>query len=490
MKESLEDYTKVMRERYTRRTGKSARAVLLDEYCQTTGLGRKYANKVLRGQRRVGMTGASRGARSRYDEGDLQVLKGVWLAAGQPCGKRLAGEMLRLWLASWQKHHGCLEGGREERLKGISAAQIDREMAPYRSAGRQRRIATSALAAMQREVAVRCEPWTETTPGALEIDTVALCGGSMEGAIVWALDATDIHSGWTEVRAVWNRGGHATRERISEIQAALPFPLFKLDFDNGTEFLNAHFINHFKAHDPKIELSRSRPYRKNDNAHIEQKNYTHVRLLLGDDRFAHYELVEALNEVLTQWSLWNNLYNAQRRLLRKERQPDGKVKRYHEKRARSPCSRLLAWRDLSQDARLRLEKQLRSHDPIEIKASIEAKLKVLYARRARLQAAERELEEEPRAEPEKVLKTGLTKGFGGPPGVRGPGGGPALRWLSRLRLPRCTPLRPASRPAGQAQPERKTNVANCRKTIQSNPCHGVHHREAPSHFLKSASVSC
>jgi hypothetical protein len=110
---------------------------------------------------------------------------------------------------------------------------------------------------------------------------LALCGGSMAGAIAWALHATDIHSGWTEVPAVWNRGGHATRERLSEIQAALPFSITKLDFDNGTEFLNAHFITHFKAQEPKIELSRSRPYRKNDNAHIEQKNDTHVRGAIG-----------------------------------------------------------------------------------------------------------------------------------------------------------------------------------------------------------------
>jgi hypothetical protein len=185
---------------------------------------------------------------------------------------------------------------------------------------------------------------------------------------------------------VWNRGAHATRERLSEIQAALPFTITKLDFDNGTEFLNAHFITHFKAQEPKIELSRSRPYRKNDNAHIEQKNYTHVRLLLGDDRFEHYELVEPLNEALSQWSLWNNLYAAQRRLLRKERQPDGKVKRYHEKKASTPCARLLAREDLSQEQRQKLQTMLNSHDPIAMRASIEAKLRALYAQRAVLQA--------------------------------------------------------------------------------------------------------
>jgi hypothetical protein len=415
MKESLEDYTCLMRGRYARRTGKPARRKLLDEYCENTGLERKYANKVLRGQRRRGPSGVPRGAQSRYSNEDLQVLKSVWLAAGQPCGKRLAGDMLQLWLSSWEKHHRRLDQAQRERIEQISAAQIDRELSPYRSAGRKRRIASSALAAMQREVAVRCEPWAETAPGALEIDTVALCGGSMAGAIVWALDATDIHSGWTEVRAVWNRGGHATRERLSEIQAALPFSITKLDFDNGTEFLNAHFITHFKAQEPKIELSRSRPYRKNDNAHIEQKNYTHVRLLLGDDRFEHCELVEALNEVLCEWSLWNNLYAAQRRLLRKERQADGKVKRYHEKRASTPCARLLARNDLSQEQRQKLQAMLCTLDPITMRASIESKLQTLYRERARLQA---EQENHSDQQPEVAPPAGATRGKAGLLSVR------------------------------------------------------------------------
>lgn len=202
MKKSLEDHTRVMRERHARHTGKPARQKLLDEYCQTTGLERKYANKVLREQRRRGPSGAPRGAGSRHTRRDLQVLKSLWLAARQPCGKRLAGDMRKLWLRSWQKHHRALSQAQRERIGQTSAAQNDRELAPYRIARRKRRIASSALATLQREVAVRCEPWAETTPGALENNTVALCGGSLSGAIVWSLDATGIHSGWTEVRAV------------------------------------------------------------------------------------------------------------------------------------------------------------------------------------------------------------------------------------------------------------------------------------------------
>ena len=213
---------------------------------------------------------------------------------------------------------------------------------------------------------------------------MALCGGSLSGAIIWALDATDIHSGWTEVRAVWNRGAHATCEQMREMEQALPFALRKLDFDNGSEFLNAHFISHFKSHDPAVELSRSRPYHKNDNAHIEQKNYTHVRLLLGDDRFEEFALVAPLNAVFRSWSLWNNLYGAQRRLLRKERQADGKVKRYHEKRASTPCARLLARSDLSTAQRHQLLGLLERHDPITLRAGIERQLSALYALRAQL----------------------------------------------------------------------------------------------------------
>lgn len=391
MKKSLEDYTRVMRGRYARRRGKGARSALLNEYCSTTGMERKYAIKVLREQRRTGPSGVPRGACRSYLEGDIEVLKSVWLSSGQPCGKRFAGEMLAQWLRSWERHHQRpLPKAQRKRLLGISAAQLDRLLAPYRTAGRKRRIASGALATMQREIVVRCEPWAETAPGALEIDTVALCGGSMSGAIIWALDATDIHSGWTEVRAVWNRSAHNTRERLSEIEAALPFALKKLDFDNGTEFLNAHFISHFKAHEPKIELSRSRPYRKNDNAHIEQKNYTHVRLILGDDRFEHFDLVEPLNEALRDWSLLNNLYGAQRRLLRKERQADGKVKRIHEKTASSPCMRLLTGKSLSAAQLRALKALIKEHDPMELRARVEAKLKAVYELRKQLQEADAE----------------------------------------------------------------------------------------------------
>jgi hypothetical protein len=386
MDKSLNDYIILMRERYARRTGKPARSLLLNEFCETTQFERKHAIKVLGGQRRKPSSNR-RGAKPTYTEADIAILKGIWFIAGQPCGKRLAGEMLELWLLSWEKHHQRIKSAQRKRILTISASHIDRLLAPYRFQSRKRRIGNPSLAALQKEIAVRCEPWQETLPGALEIDTVALCGGSMSGAIVWALDCTDIFSGWTEVRAVWNRGAHATCEGFADTENALPFELRSVDFDNGTEFLNAHFITYFRNREPPVTLTRSRPYHKNDNAHIEQKNYTHVRQLLGDDRFDQYELVAPLNALLKLWSLWNNLYGAQRRLLKKERAPDGKVKRIHEKKAATPCTRLLNHPNHTLSQRQHLENLRKKHDPIDLRQEIETHMKALYELRASLQQA-------------------------------------------------------------------------------------------------------
>jgi len=324
MKESLEDYTRVMRGRYAR----------------FPCLERKHTDKVLRRQRRRGPGGVRRGASSTYSCEDIAVLEAEWLAAGQPCGKRLAGEMLRLWLGSRQKHHGRLPAEQSVGIEKISAAQIDRRIVPYRTAGRRWRIACSALAAMQREVAVRCEPWAESLarsrgPG----DRHRGAARRQHGRTRRVGARRHRHPQRLDRGARRLAPRRARHARKAQRDRPPPFVLKKLDVDNGSEFLNTHFISHFKARQRKVELSRSLPYRKNDNAQIEQKNYTHVRLILGDDRFEHQELIEALNEALRQRHQWNDLYGAQLRLLRNERQADGKVEHHHEKRASTPCAR-------------------------------------------------------------------------------------------------------------------------------------------------------
>lgn len=233
------------------------------------------------------------------------------------------------------------------------------------------------------------------------------------------------------MRAVWNRGAHATLARLCELEGALPFPITKLDFDNGTEFLNAH---------------------------IEQKNYTHVRQILGDDRFDELDLVEPLNEALALWSLWNNLYCAQRRLLRKERQPDGKVKRHHEKQASSPCRRLLARDDLEPGQRQRLLELLEQHDAITLRTQVEESLRRVYELRAALLAQQDEEAESDQEESPPCRGTGLRS-------ARSVASG-SLSSLRSSPSP-CTPSGEAHRPAKSSLPTQSHRTKTTKATVSS-----------------------
>ena len=138
---------------------------------------------------------------------------------------------------------------------------------------------------MKRQIEVRSEKWAGREPGWFEADSVAHCGGSMAGSFAYTLTFTDTNSQWTELRAVWNRGGHATSTRVQEIEASLPFAIKGVNTDNGGEFLNWHLIRYLKKRDVPVTQTRSRPYHKNDNARVEQKNGSLVRTLLGYERF-------------------------------------------------------------------------------------------------------------------------------------------------------------------------------------------------------------
>tara|TARA_B110000263_G_scaffold42734_1_gene34709 strand:- start:40 stop:795 length:756 start_codon:yes stop_codon:yes gene_type:complete len=187
---------------------------------------------------------------------------------------------------------------------------------------------------------------------------------------------TDIFSGWTEIRSVWNRGQHGVCERFRQIEGNLPFQIKGVDTDNGGEFLNWHFHSYFKERLESVELTRSRPYHKNDQAHIEQKNYTHVRQLLGYDRLDNEGLVEVINKLLVKWSLWSNLYCSTMKQIEKRREGNRQIRR-HEKHPKPPCERLIEhWETKEQKAKVKLLRELyKAHDPIEMKEEIEKGLR-------------------------------------------------------------------------------------------------------------------
>lgn len=390
--ESTNEYTEKIRERYLRMTGKRARSRLLDEYTEVTGFDRKYAIKVLRGQRRRSKEKQKpKGAPPRYTEDLTKPLKELWFWMDQPCGKRMK-DMLPVWLEGSDRYSEKVK----EELISMSPATLDRRLKSVKAQRTIKRLPPRSDSAIKSQVEIRAEKWDVKEAGWTEVDTVAHCGGDMAGSFIWSLTSVDILSGWTEVRAIWNRGQYATLEGLEKITEAQPFALKGVDSDNGGEFLNYHLHKWLK--EKGVHQTRSRPYRKNDQAHVEQKNYTHVRQLLGYDRLDHEELLEPINQLLTTWSMWKNLYCVTMEQLSCQREGSRQIRK-HAKVNRTPTQRLLDSQTLSKDEELHVNELIGKTDPFELKNQIEAELKVVQSILHDKQREEAEL----RAEEESLL---------------------------------------------------------------------------------------
>jgi hypothetical protein len=363
-----------MRERYGRR-GRQARSRLLDELCELCGYERKHAIKLLGGKRSVaGEKGRRGGPRRRYGEAERAVWKEIWLAAEQPCGKRLKA-VLPVWLPHYESDRSPLAKALRERILAASAATLDRLLAPCRAAlGSRGRCGTRPGTLLRKEIPVRTEHWDVAGPGWIEADTVAHCGESMAGDFVWSLTMTDVHTQWTETRACWNKGQHGVQARIAEVEAALPFAILGFDSDNGSEFLNWHLVDYFLGRTAPVAFTRSRPYRKNDNARVEQKNWTHVRQLIGYERLAEPAQAELLNVLYAQeWSQFRNFFCPTMKHLRTEVEGSRKKRIYD--MPKTPFERLKVSGQAADGEIERLEKLLATLNPFTLKRTIEKKLR-------------------------------------------------------------------------------------------------------------------
>jgi hypothetical protein len=379
---TLTEYLQLQQTRYANRPGRKARSLLLDECATLTGLGRKHLIKVLGGRLPVGgqpATGAGlrRGRPPAYGE-ILPLLKALWLVSEQPCGKRLK-PILRDWIPYWEKAHGRLPAATHRLLRRVSPAQLDRLLAPHRARAGPRHRGLGGDGTLKAQVPLRTGPWEVSGPGWTEIDSVAHCGGSMAGSFWWTTTLTDISTGWTQQHPAWNKGQHSTAEALSSMENNLPFPLLGVDSDNGPEFLNWHLLTLWRDRVPAIDITRSRPYHKNDNAHIEQKNRTHVRQLLGEDRLDDPALAPLLIELHTLWSDFHNFFLPTLKLIKKERL-QSRIKKTYEPQARTPCARLLEDRHLSGPARIALIDRRSQLNPLTLKARAEHLLQAIWSR--------------------------------------------------------------------------------------------------------------
>lgn len=356
---------------------KADKKTILDEFCNICNYNRKYAIRLLNKRNNFPIKKRT-GRKPCYNSTKFIIaLKRIWFASDQMCSKRLKA-VIPLWIPFYEEHHGELSDDIYQSLLGISAASIDRALKPIRvKYGKKGLSGTKPGTLLKNQIPIRTSTWDITEPGFMEADTVAHCGNSLAGDFVWSLTLTDIYSSWTECRATWSKGAVGVVAQIKSIESMLPFPLKGFDCDNGSEFLNYHLLRYFQEHPKAISFTRSRPYKKNDNAHVEQKNWTHVRQLFGYDRFDDKSLLNKMNNLYeNEWSLYQNYFCPTMKLKEKVRINSRYQKKYF--LPETPYQRLLNSESITKEEKEKLRKQYNKLDPFQLKIKIERKLKAIF----------------------------------------------------------------------------------------------------------------
>ena len=371
-------YLEAIHSRY-READKRGKAAILDEFCSVCGYNRKYAIRLL-GKRMCSPSSKRRapGRQSIYNIPELlTALKRIWFATDQMCSKKLKAA-IPLWLPFYADSYEPLSTEVEDKLLSISAATIDRILKPVRVRyGRKGLSGTKPGSLLKNQIPIRTHHWDVSQPGFLEADTVAHCGNSLAGDFIWSLTMTDIQTTWTENRATWNKGSHGVLQQISDIEEKLPFTIKGFDCDNGSEFLNYHLVRYFTDRPHPAYFTRSRPYRKNDNAHVEQKNWSHVRQLFGYDRLADPRILPLMNDLYSnEWSLYQNHFSPSMKLVEKQRINSKYRKRYDP--PQTPYSRVLAAEEVSSKTKEELKALHDTLNPFILKQNIERKLREIF----------------------------------------------------------------------------------------------------------------
>lgn len=330
--------TRQMTKRY-QKASKKEKTLMLDELCELTGWTRRHARRALT-QIPSRTLKRPKAPRQRiYGPGVLDALTIVWATLNGPAGKRLAPFMAEAVAAL--ERSGELEVAPEVRVKlcSVSAATIDRLLAPERARLKVKgRSGTKPGSLLRRQIPIRTfAEWDDKAPGFCEIDLVAHDGGNPSGEFCQTLDLTCVATGWTEVRAIRNKAQRWVHEALVDIEATLPFVLRGLDSDNGAEFINHQLLRWCTEHE--ITFTRSRPYRKNDSCFVEQKNWPVVRQMVGYGRYDTPAELEVLTELYAYLRLYVNFFQPQMRLVSKTRHGAKVTKRYDT--ARTPYRRIL-----------------------------------------------------------------------------------------------------------------------------------------------------
>ena len=334
---SIREYTEAVRWRYLW-SSKKGKGKILDEFTKVTGYHRKAVIRLLHHENRPGVA-KKRGRSRQYSATVIGALRLAWEATDRLCSERLQQflpELVRIL-----RGHGetTMPAEVEAQLCQMSPSTIDRLLRPYRRLGGRHPFSTTKPASLlKNSIPIKTfTEWQDNRPGFLEADLVSHCGESSEGFYLNTLSTVDVASGWSECLGVGGKGQERVGAAVHRVRQRLPFPLLGLDSDNGSEFINQHLFNYCRREG--ITFTRSRSYKKNDSCHVEQKNWSVVRRLVGYDRYNSRAALEALNRVYNLLRLYVNFFQPVMKLVRKTRHGARMYKVYDT--ARTPYQRLV-----------------------------------------------------------------------------------------------------------------------------------------------------
>ena len=314
------------------RASKGGKSRILDELCANTGWHRNHARKALRAALEPRVVRPRNARPPRYGPEVITALTACWTVLGMPAGKRLApmlGELVAVL-----RHFGelSIDDDTAAQLASMSAATIDRRLAPERAKGRVKgRCTTKPGSLLKSQIPMRTwADWDDATPGFVEIDLVCHDGGSLTGPHAFTLTVTDIATGWTENQSVPSKSAKCVVAALNHIAHKMPFPILGVDSDNGYEFINGHLLHWCQRR--HITFTRARPGNKNDGCHVEQKNWAVVRTVVGYHRYDTAAELLLLNEIWQLQSKLTNYFYPQQKLVSKIRR-GAKVSKKHDKAA-------------------------------------------------------------------------------------------------------------------------------------------------------------
>lgn len=358
------------------KAGKKEKSDILDEFCNNTGYNRKYAVRILQagyGHNKVQRQGR-KGRAKKYGHEIMAVIVEIWELLEYPCGTRLKPNLVSTAEAMARFGELKLNEQITRQLKLISSRTLDRRLKREREQRNlsRNRGTTRHGSLLKSSIPIRITNWNTNELGNLETDTVAHNGGDPSGESIYSLDLVEISSGWSEQMAIMGKGEAGVIRAIDVMKQTMPFKIKAIDSDSGSEFINWHLVRYCKKN--KWFFTRSRPDRKNDNAYVEQKNFTHIRQWLGYGRYDTPEQLKLINDLYrNELRLFNNFFRPVMKIKTKKKINNSVCKKTYDI-AQTPYLRLLETNELAKAQKQQLTKIYLSLNPVTLRRSIKDKL--------------------------------------------------------------------------------------------------------------------